>query len=435
MEQYIRLSEKFSYAALSFAHTLISMFVSTYILYYYTDVLLLPAASVSVLLLVVRLFDGAVDPFIGHFMDKRMFRRGKFKGYLAIWAPVFILFSVLLFTPLSLAKSAALLVAFCIYLFWSFTYSMVENVSGALAISLSSAAVQRRQLNTFRMVASILATLVVTYFALILVERFGRADEAKGFFFTALLFSAIALVTLIPAILTIRERNYRPTNRLSLRQCLAVLFKNKKLLLFLLMYLSNQIASTLKTQAAIYYFKYALDRMDMVPVFFLVGRLASLAAQPFIVLLSKRFKIIHLIIAGYVLAGVSMLCIGLTSASVWTLIAFSSIGSLFSAFPANLAFTYSAEIADEISQGSDGSFSGIVSSMTGLSSKIGSSVGSSAVALVLALSAYVPNAPAAQPALFSIQMAFIVFTAAMYFASGLFAFLSNYRKKAPVGSE
>lgn len=429
MEQRIRLSEKFSYASFRFGQSIITMFVSTYILYYYTDVLLLPAASVSLLLLIVRLFDGGIDPVIGYYMDKRQPRRGKFKGYLYVWIIPLCLSTILLFAPFSVEKNVAVLVCFVVYMLWSFFYSMVESASAALSISMCSEEGQRRELNTFRIVASALSTLAVTYSALLFVKYFGKADEQKGYFHTAIFFTVIAFVMMFPCIMPINERNYKPGNRLNLRGNLSVLTKNKKLLFFLLMYCCNQIASGLKTQTSLYYFKYTLGRMDMVPIFFLVGRLASLAPQPLIVILSKKFKIIFLIIAGYILASAAILCIFFTGSSPWSMIILSGVSSLFSAFPANLAFTYSAEIADEISQGNDNSFSGIVSSLMGFSHRVGTSIAGSVAALILALSAYIPNTVQTQTTLFGIQLCFIGITAFMYFFSGVCALFSYKSKK------
>lgn len=432
MNQSIRLSENISYAALSFGQTLLGMFVSTYILYYYTDVLLLPAAAVSVLLLIVRLFDGVIDPLIGHYMDRRSFKNSKFKGYLIRWAPAFFLLSILLFTPFRLPGTPLFFVCFILYTLWSFVSSIMENVCGALAISLSADQAQRRQLNTFRIVASILATLIVTYLSLILVQQLGQGSEQKGFFYTTVLFTLLTALAICPSMKLIEERNYQPTSLLNLRQCLRVLLTHRVLRFFLLMYLSHQAASAFKTQIAIYYFKYAFERMDLVPTFFLLGRIASLSAQPMIVFFAKHFKILHLMMVGFIGSGLCMLAIIFTGSSVWGLIALASLGSVFSAFPANLAFTYSAEIVDQLSLGNNNSFSGIVVSLMGLSSKIGSSLAGSAVALVLALSAYVPNTAASKSSLFGIQVGFIGLTAALYLLSAHLAFQS-YRTQNESG--
>lgn len=433
MEQRVKLSEKVSYAAYNFGQTSLSMFVSTYIMYYYTDVLLIPAVIVSQLLLFGRLFDGIVDPFIGYFMDRNKKTGEKYKGYIIKAAPLLIIFSILLFTPLPLGVKQAVPVCFFTYILWSACFSVLESSGGALAVSLSANEEQRRQLSTFRMVSSILATLLATFSVQLLVQGLGGGNEKQGYFYTMLLFASVSFFMIMPAPFILKERNYKTTNRLSVKKCLTVLTKNKRLILFILMYSLNQIASTMKSQMAIYYFKYAFDSIELVSIFFLIGRLASLSAQPFILYLSKRVKIINLMIFGYFFAAAPMLCVLFVKSSPWTIIMLCSISSLFSAFPANLAFTYSAQIADEISNISDNSFSGIVVSLIGLSSRIGSSLGGFIAVGVLALADYVPNVQITGTAMLALQISFIGLTVAAYSLSGISAIIMKHVKPSDGG--
>ena len=51
---------------------------------FYTDVVGIPTAYVSVLLLVVRLYDAINDPLLGSMMDKTKSRYGRYRPWIAI---------------------------------------------------------------------------------------------------------------------------------------------------------------------------------------------------------------------------------------------------------------------------------------------------------------------------------------------------------------
>lgn len=58
----LSVKERFCFATGDFAYQCVFYWVSAYLMIFYTDVFLIPAAAVSVLMLVVRLYDAVNDP-------------------------------------------------------------------------------------------------------------------------------------------------------------------------------------------------------------------------------------------------------------------------------------------------------------------------------------------------------------------------------------
>ena len=68
-ENRIGFKDKIGYAFGDVGSSLIFGLGSTFSMVYYTDVLGLPTAALSIMFLVLKIVDGAIDPFLGMFFD------------------------------------------------------------------------------------------------------------------------------------------------------------------------------------------------------------------------------------------------------------------------------------------------------------------------------------------------------------------------------
>ena len=82
----------------NFAAQLSWTMVSTYLAVFYTDVVGLAPAAVSLLMLVAKVWDGINDPMMGAIMQKTNTKYGKFRPYIVVGALVLIVFTVLTFS-------------------------------------------------------------------------------------------------------------------------------------------------------------------------------------------------------------------------------------------------------------------------------------------------------------------------------------------------
>lgn len=422
-------AEILTYSSVNFGLSLLSTTVATFVLYFFTDVLTLPVAAVSLMLLVVRFFDGAIDPFIAYYMDGRGTRFGKFKGYLFYWSGPFCAMFVLLFVPCPFTGWASILWYYAVYFLWSLSYSMLEVTGLSLLVSMSSNPAERRLINSAKIMASIFAVLVAMYLTLKFAGKFGGGSEQKGFSITAILFAAVALVAILPGTYSIKERNISKNNTLSLRHTLWVLMHNKKLIALFFMFSCNQFGSAIKGQATIYYLKYNVNRQDLTPLFLVTGVLSSLLMQPVIIWTAKRIRTTHLIFAGYVGAVLSMLMIGFSGRSLVLLMMGNILYGMVAAFPANLIYVYTADLVDEQSKDNKTSLSAIINSLLGLSSKLGYSVAGASIALVLFITSYTPNTAQSETSLLGIQLCFVLLTCLAYVLAAGFAATSFFRSK------
>ena len=101
------LCEKLAYGVGDFASNLIFATVSTFLMFYYTDIYGLPAAVVGTLLFVARSVDAVWDIYLGTLVDRTHSRWGQCRPYLLWSAPVLALAAIATFTVPSLEHGAS----------------------------------------------------------------------------------------------------------------------------------------------------------------------------------------------------------------------------------------------------------------------------------------------------------------------------------------
>lgn len=415
-----------AYASVNFGFTLLYMAAASFLMYYYTDVAAISTGAVSAILLIARLFDVAIDPFIGYYMDGRSTKYGKFKGYIYYWAlPSCVLF-ILLFLPSPFAAQIpSILWRLGVYLAWSFCYSMIEVSNLPLLAVICKTNEERHLTNTLKVTASIVAVLAVSSLALKLVSVLGGGFEARGFGATATLIGVCAFISFFYGARYIEEKSDPGRNGLAFLVTLREVLRDKRLVFLYLIVMCDQIAILTRIQSAIYYLKYYVGMPELLPLFFLSGLAGSLSAQPFVFMASKRRGILNLMISGYLLAAAAMTAISTVRFSVAGLLIFSCIFGFSTAFPTNLIFVYTAELSDSLSGKRNVSFGGIVNSLLQMASKIGFTIAGSFVAFVLHIVSYSPNVEQSALSILGIKICFLWFTTALLLLCALFAYLSS----------
>lgn len=116
------------------AQNLIYQTISMYLLFFYTDVYGLNAATAGTMFLVVRIIDVLWDPLVGTFVDKHHPKMGKYRSYLILAGVPLTGFAILCFWN---GFSGSLLYAYVTYVGLSMCYTLVNVPYGALNASLT----------------------------------------------------------------------------------------------------------------------------------------------------------------------------------------------------------------------------------------------------------------------------------------------------------
>ena len=88
---------KVSYGAGDLASQFVWSLIGSYLMIFYTDVAMLPAAAISMIFLFARVWDAINDPMMGAIAERTRTKYGRFRPYLLYGAPMLVIVYVLCF--------------------------------------------------------------------------------------------------------------------------------------------------------------------------------------------------------------------------------------------------------------------------------------------------------------------------------------------------
>ena len=185
--------QKFGWATGDFAQNLIYTTISTYLLFFYTNVYGLPAADAATMFLIVRLIDAINDPIVGTFIDKHTTRFGKYRGYLLYMGIPLAAMAILCFHVPNFGQMGKLIYAYVTYVGLSVIYTTVNVPYGSLNAAMTRNNKELVSMSSIRMVLANLGSLAVSFGVPIFVKLFSGghysgAASQTGWFLTMILY-------------------------------------------------------------------------------------------------------------------------------------------------------------------------------------------------------------------------------------------------------
>ncbi len=156
------MRDKIAYAAGDFGCNMsfaLKSTVQTFWLVY----MMLETGLMSILLLIVQIWDAVNDPMIGTMIDndRRNYRHGKFKSYIFIGACGLLVGGAAVFLPFPNASTVVKTVLFIVgYVIWDAFYTIANVPYGSMLSLVTEDQGQRAQLSTWRSVGSMVGNMV-----------------------------------------------------------------------------------------------------------------------------------------------------------------------------------------------------------------------------------------------------------------------------------
>ena len=146
--------------------------------------MMLETGLLSILLLLVQIWDAVNDPLIGSWIDndKRNYKRGKFKTYILIGACGLLIGGAAVFLPFPNAPTVVKAVLFIVgYIVWDAFYTVANVPYGSMLSLVTEDVGERAQLSTWRSIGSMIGNLLPNIILPMLIWQKVNYDGTDSF--------------------------------------------------------------------------------------------------------------------------------------------------------------------------------------------------------------------------------------------------------------
>lgn len=168
------------------------MFVSNFLMIFYTDVFGISMAAVSALMLFSRFWDAINDPIIGGLTDKTKSKWGRYRPWLLFAAPVTGILLVLAFWAhpdwSNTSKIIYMVITYCLLVLG---YTCVNIPYGTLCGAMTQNIDERAKINTSRSVAAMIAIGIINIITVPLITKFSSSSAKNAYFIVAIIYGCI----------------------------------------------------------------------------------------------------------------------------------------------------------------------------------------------------------------------------------------------------
>lgn len=425
----LKTSEYIGYALGDMASNLFFATFNIFLIYYYVDVWAIPAASISFMMLVTRLWDAVNDPVMGLIADRTNTRWGKFRPYLLWGAIPYGICGYLMFAGPDLSASGKLVYAYATYTLMLMAYTVINVPYSSMLGVISSSSRTRGVASSFRFVGAFGGGLIVSLLSRPLVKYLGGGNEVLGFQYTIAIFAVVSILMFWGCFATTRERvTPPPQQKTDVAGELGELVRNWPWVMLLIATICSTTFIALRQGSTLFYFKYIVGddgapilfgTFDRSTVFLSTGMLAQILGTAGLGIIVRRVDKKKLAAVLSAITGLSFaVFFVLPTDNYWLLVAVNAFGTFCMGPTSALTWAMYGDVADYGEWRFGRRSTALVYSASLFSIKTGIMLGGFLVPVFLGSFGFVRNEVQGATAILGITLAFSV-------APGLFALLKG----------
>ena len=367
--------------------------ISAFLLIFYTDVFGISAAAAGTMMLVTKIVDAFTDPMMGAIADRTKSRFGKFRPYILWLALPMAAAGVLTYSTPDISEGGKLIWAYATYTLMMLIYTAINIPYSALSGVMTADSQQRTTLISFRFIGGFTGGILVTYLTPKLVPWLGQGNDVLGWQLTMAIFGIAAALMFLATFWFTRER-IKPINQIpeSAWRDIADLKDNKPWLVLFALALIIMICITMRAGSGVYYFKYFVQRPELVGEFlssYMFALALGAACTPLMTRFIDKKRLMILLMS---LTGVLSISLYFVPAQQVGLIFAINLAIGFVLGPKSpLAFSMYADTADYNEWRTGRRATAMTFSAATFSQKLGGAIASAAIGWLLALLGYVAN--------------------------------------------
>ncbi len=292
MKNQVKFGERAAYFGGIAGQNMIYSFMSAYVVFFFTDLLLIEKGIVTIITVLASLWDTINDPMMGVVTDKTRTKLGKFRPYL-IFGPILIIFtSMICFTKFDVSAETTVFIAALGYILWGMTYTIYDIPVWAVTSTISTLPQERNMMVTLGKLGGTVGSAIVTVVAIMLINAFGGERSSSAYTTTALIFVVGGGILMFIAGLIIKERVPLERETVSIRKNLKTITANRPMQVLMITLLVSNLALVLRQTAQMYFVVYVWqDAALMTPIgiSLILGMCTGMILTPYLIQrVSKR---------------------------------------------------------------------------------------------------------------------------------------------------
>jgi len=288
--------ERIAFGSGDMAQNFIYQTVTTYLLFFYTNVYGLNPAIAAAMFLGVRIIDAIWDPIVGTIIDMHTTLFGKYRGWLLIMALPLTVLMVACFIVPDFGETGKVVYACVTYVALSVVYTTVNVPFGALNAALTRDQHEVTILTTTRMWLVNVAQVAITYgVPTIVIAYAGKMDspEARsGWLLTIVIYGVIGLAALLFSFAGTKERvviSKEDQAKVKFSDLFTEVVRNRPLRIISFMFITAFAIMAISNSAGTYFVKYNLGDEDLMGAYMVISALPALVILPFMPWMRKKF--------------------------------------------------------------------------------------------------------------------------------------------------
>lgn len=283
--------------------------LAVYLLFYYTEVLKIDAATAGLIFSVCILWDAVTDPMMGYIATRTRTRWGKFRPYVLFGAPFMGLSFVMMFAAPIFFPGALFAACVISHLIFRTLFTVVSTPYSSLSSVMTRDSEKRSLLSGARMFGAVSGTFIVTLFMKDVAEQIGGDNLQYGWAMIAAIFAVITTLTMVIVFLTTKERvpESELAQKVSFQDTMRFIKSNTALWILLVVVILHLVSLAMAGKSILYFIKYNLDADAEIGRLLGLQSLAAALSVPFWVWVSgKSSKRITWMIATVMLLAVQL---------------------------------------------------------------------------------------------------------------------------------
>lgn len=235
-------------------------------LFFLTDVAGISPGKAGTILLICKIWDALVDPYIGVISDNSRHPMGRRRPFfLFASVPFAVLFGLLWTIPSAFAARPGTYIAM-VYIAYTTAASFIQIPYNSLTAQLTTHYHERTALTSYRMAFSIGAGILFSVIPIEIVHAF--EDQRQGFSIMGWSVAAILIASPLALFYFIKERpREMGEEAIDWRRGIRIIMANKPFWLALIMFLFSWMALDVLAAMLVYYIKYWLQKESWISLY------------------------------------------------------------------------------------------------------------------------------------------------------------------------